>query len=167
MDFHVMIERTLVVIKPDGVQRALIGEVIRRFEKIGLKVVGIKMAKISEIFAKKHYTKDISKRRGELVRINLIKFITEGPVVAFVLEGVHAIETARKLVGDTEPKSAKPGTIRGDFSHISYAYADKKKMAVRNVIHSSANIKEANHEIRLWFKINEILSYRSVHDAHL
>ncbi len=162
-----MIEKTLVVIKPDGVQRGLTGEVIKRLEQRGLKVVGIKMIHVDGDFASKHYTDDIAKRRGERVRRDLIKFITGGPVVSFVLEGVHAVELTRKLVGDTEPKGALPGTIRGDFAHVSYDYADDKKIAVKNIIHASANPEEAEQEIKLWFKDSELVSYKSVHDLHV
>ena len=154
-----MIDKTLLLIKPDGVKRCLIGELTKRFEQRGLKVVGLKMIWVDEKFAKKHYTDDITKRRGEHVRNYLVNFLKEGPVVAMVLEGISSIEIVRKIVGETEPKAAVPGTIRGDFAHVSYAYADKKKMVVRNVVHASANKKDAQYEIRLWFKPEEIYHY--------
>jgi nucleoside-diphosphate kinase len=162
-----MIERTFVMIKPDGVQRQLIGKVLERFEQSGLKIVAMKMAWVDENFAKQHYTEDISRRRGEHVRKYLVDFLKEGPVLAFVLEGVNAIENVRKIVGATEPKSALPGTIRGDFAHVSYAYADDKHMVVRNIIHASADKNDAEYEVKLWFKPEEIHSYKTVSEFHI
>jgi nucleoside-diphosphate kinase len=162
-----MIEKTLVLVKPDGVERGLVGEVIHRFERVGLKIIGLKMQWIDEEFAKKHYTEDIAKRRGEKVRANLLKLITMGPVVAIVLEGIHAIDIVRKMVGETEPKAALPGTIRGDFAHVSYGYADNANMAIRNIVHASGNKKDADYEIPLWFKKNEMHTYRTVHQKHI
>lgn len=162
-----MIEQTLVLVKPDGVSRGLIGEVIKRFEQRGLKIVGLKLLKTDLDQAKKHYTDDISKRRGEKVRSMLLEFITEGPIVAMVVEGVNAIENVRKIVGPTESKSAQPGTIRGDFSHVSFDYADKKEMPVRNIIHASGNEEDAKIEVPLWFSIDEIHSYKRSGDEHL
>lgn len=159
-----MIQRTLVLIKPDGVRRSLVGEVISRFEKIGLKLIGLKMQIVDEDFAKKHYTDDISIRRGEQVRKNLIKYVQEGPVVAMVLEGIEAVETVRKIVGDTEPKKALPGTIRGDYCHVSYGYADKKEMAIKNIIHASGNQKDADYEVKLWFSDSELHDYKLNHE---
>ena len=108
------IQRTLILIKPDGVERSLIGECIKRFEQRGLKVIGLKMVWASEDHALKHYTEDITIRISEDVRKRLVTFITNGPVVAIAIEGINAIENVRKIVGSTEPKSAQPGTIRGD-----------------------------------------------------
>ena len=158
-----MIQKTLVLVKPDGVKRGLTGEVIKRIEQRGLKVVGLKMQWVDKDFAKKHYTDDITRRRGEIVRNKLIDFITEGPVVAIVIEGVEAIEAVRKIVGGTEPKTAQPGTIRGDFTHVSYKYADETGKAVKNIVHASADEKDAEHEIRLWFSDSEIYEYKQSH----
>ncbi|MBI2106889.1 nucleoside-diphosphate kinase [Candidatus Woesearchaeota archaeon] len=162
-----LIERTFVAIKPDGVQRSLVGEVLGRFEKAGLKIVAMKMQWIDKDFALKHYTEDIEKRRGKKVRDLLMDYIVEGPVIAMVLEGIHAIEIVRKIVGGTEPKNALPGTIRGDFCHASYDYADKKELAIRNIIHASGNKEDAEYEIKLWFNDNELHSYKNVHDVHI
>ncbi|MBI5798101.1 nucleoside-diphosphate kinase [Candidatus Woesearchaeota archaeon] len=162
-----MIERTFVMIKPDGVKRALIGEVIRRFENSGLKLIGMKMLHVDKDFAKKHYTEDITVRRGEAVRNMLLDYVVEGPVVAMVWEGVVAIEVVRKIVGGTEPRTAVPGTIRGDYTHVSYAYADAKKLPVKNIIHASGDAKDAAHEVALWFSAKELFSYTNVHDVHL
>ena len=162
-----MIERTLVLIKPDGVQRCLIGEVIRRFEKAGLKIVGMKMQWADEELAKKHYTDDITRRRGEKVRSLLLTYIAEGPVVAIVIEGINAIENVRKIVGPTEPKSSQPGTIRGDYCHVSYDHADSEGKAVKNIIHSSSDEKDAKNEIELWFTEKELNTYKTVHDIHI
>lgn len=162
-----MIEHTLVLIKPDGVKRGLIGELVKRFEQRGMKIVGLKMVWVDEEFAKKHYTEDITKRRGEHVRNYLVKFLQESPVIAIVIEGVNAVENVRKIVGGTEPREAQPGTIRGDFAHVSYSYADKKEMVVRNIVHASGNQKEAKYEISLWFKPKEIYKYKTVHEEHV
>jgi nucleoside-diphosphate kinase len=159
-----MIQRTLVLIKPEGVARHLVGKIVSRFEDAGLKIVGMKQVWVDKEFAKKHYTEDISKRRGENVRNALLKYICEGPVVAFVLEGVNAIENVRKIVGGTEPKSAPPGTIRGDFAHVSFAYADEKNISVKNLIHASSDEKDAKNEIALWFNEKELHTYKTVQD---
>jgi len=161
------IERTLILIKPDGVQRGLIGRILQRFEDAGFKIVGMKLALASKERALKHYTEDITMRRGEHVRNQLVDLITKGPVLAFVLEGVNAIENVRKIVGSTEPKAAQPGTIRGDFAHISYAYADAKNIVVKNLIHASSSKEDAENEIKVWFEPNELHSYRTVHDIHI
>jgi len=161
-----MMERTLVLLKPDAVQRALVGRIITRFEDAGFKLVGAKMVWMDEELGKKHYF-DIAERRGKEVLKRLLKFMTVGPVLALCLEGVHAVETIRKLVGVTEPKAALPGTIRGDFAHVSFTYADNKDIGIKNLIHASANVAEAKQEIALWFKNAELHSYKSVHDAHI
>ncbi|MEM2115556.1 MAG: nucleoside-diphosphate kinase [Candidatus Woesearchaeota archaeon] len=158
-----MIERTLVLIKPDGIERGLIGKIIERFENVGLKIVAAKMVKIDQEFARKHYWEHVEKPFYQFIE----KYITSGPVLALVLEGLHAVEVVRKLVGPTEPRKAQPGTIRGDFSHVSYAYADNKKMAVKNLIHASDSLENAKYEISLWFKPEEIIEYESVHEKHI
>ena len=162
-----MIEKTLVLIKPDGVERGLIGEIVSRFEKRGLKIVGLKMVRVNKELAMKHYTDDITKRRGEKVRNVLIDFVVNNHVIAICLEGADAVENVRRMVGETEPKSALPGTIRGDLSHISYSYADKIGKAIPNLVHASASIEEAKQEISLWFSQEELFSYASVHDKHV
>lgn len=162
-----MIERTLVLVKPDGVQRCFVGEIISRFEKAGLKMVGMKMMWCDKDHAMKHYTEDITRRRGEFVRNKLIKFLTEGPVVALCLEGINAVEVVRKIVGGTEPRTAAPGTIRGDYSHMSYEHADAAEKAITNLIHASANPEEAKTEVDLWFNPKELHSYKTVHDMHV
>lgn len=162
----VHIEKTLVLLKPDAVERALMGRVIGRFEDAGLKIVAMKLVKADESTALEHYDEDIAKRRGEHVRIYNVDFLTSGPVLAMVLEGVNAIENVRKMCGTTEPKSASPGTIRGDFSHVSYAHCDAKEMVTRNIIHASSDKEYAEKEIKIWFKPEEIIDYTSVHEVH-
>lgn len=157
-----MIEQTLVLIKPDGVERGLIGQIITRFEHVGLKLIGMKMIKIDKEFSKRHYAAHINKPFYK----GLESFITSGPVVAIVLEGIDAVELVRKMVGSTEPKSALPGTIRGDFSHHSYSYADKRGVAIKNLIHASGSKEEAKTEIALWFGKHELLHYTAVHEKH-
>ena len=162
------VEQTLVLIKPDGVKRGLIGEVIKRFEQRGLKIVALRLTKVNREFAKKHYTDDVEKRRGKEVRDRLIEYILDEPIVAIVIEGVNAISNVRKICGDTESKSAMPGTIRGDYSHVSYKYADDKKIAVKNIIHASSNQDDAKYEINLWFpnKNADIHKYKLSADEH-
>ncbi len=158
-----MIERSLVLIKPDGVERGLIGKIISRFEDAGLKIAGMKMVWVDKEFSKKHYKAHINKPFYS----GLEEFITSGPVVAMVIEGISAVETVRKIVGSTEPKSAQPGTIRGDFAHHSYSYTDKKGIAIKNLIHASGTKEEAKSEISLWFKEEEIHDYKTVHEKHV
>jgi len=162
-----MIQQTLVLVKPDGVQRGLIGEIIKRFEQRGLKIVALKLTQIKKDFSKKHYTEDIAKRRGEKVRNLLLDFITSGPVVAMVVEGVDAIENVRKLCGVTESKTALPGTIRGDFSHISFNHADEKEIALKNLVHASADETDAENELALWFSIDELHSYKRAEEDYV
>lgn len=157
-----MIQQTLVLVKPDGVQRGLIGEIIKRFEQRGLKVVGMKMVEVDADFSKNHYAELIEKDFYP----GLESYITSGPVVALVVEGVDAIENVRKIVGTTESKSAVPGTIRGDYSHVSYAYADNKGIAIKNLIHASGNEEDAKKELSLWFSIDELHTYKRSDEEH-
>ncbi len=158
-----MIEKSLVLLKPDAVQRCIMGKVITRFEDAGLKIIGMKMVWVDEVFSKKHYKAHVDKPFYN----GLEKFILSGPVVAMAVEGISAVETVRKIVGGTEPKSAQPGTIRGDFAHHSYHYTDARGVPIRNLIHASGNKKEADEEIKLWFKKNEMHTYNTVHDSHV
>ncbi len=161
------VERTLVLIKPDGVERGIAGQIIGRFEQAGLKIVGLKLAMVDKDFAKEHYTEDIAKRRGEHIREQMVLMLSSGPVIAVVLEGVEAVPLVRKMVGATEPKAAEPGTIRGDFAHVSYGYADAKGTGIRNVVHASSSPEDAQSEISLWFAATELFAYASVHDKHI
>lgn len=160
------IEKTLVLIKPDGVERGLVGEIVHRFERVGLKIVGMKMVHIDAEFARKHYF-DVEQRKGPKVFEMLMELITMGPVIAMVLEGVSAIEIVRKMAGPTEPSKAMPGTIRGDFAQAHYAMSDEVEQAVRNIVHASGSKEDAAKEVPLWFKDNEIYSYENVHEFHI
>lgn len=157
-------ERTLVIIKPDGLVRNLSGKIIQRFEDAGLKIIGMKMVWIDEAFAKKHYTEEIEQKHGARVRESLISYIKEGPVIAMVLEGIDAIAVVRKIVGSTYPNEAQPGTIRGDFAHVSKLYANTNEIKVKNLIHASANTEDAKSEISLWFAPKELHSYKAVYE---
>jgi nucleoside-diphosphate kinase len=157
-----MIEQTLVLIKPDGVKRGLIGEVTKRFELRGLKIVGIKMVRVDPDFSKKHYAAHIDKK----FYLGLEKFIISGPIVAMIIEGIDAVEVVRKIVGSTEPKGADLGTIRGDYAHTSYGHADEQGKAIENLIHASGNSDEAKQEVALWFSIDELHSYKLSHEEH-
>lgn len=155
-------ERTLCLIKPDGVRRGLVGEILGRFERMGLKIVAMKLITPDKDRAGRHYTyEDIAVRHGEAIRNALIDFITSGPVVAFVAEGVSAIENVRKLCGSTEPLKALPGTIRGDFAHHSFVLTGAKKESIRNLIHASANQEDADRELGVWFEAEEYSAYRT------
>lgn len=161
-------ERTLIVIKPDTLQRALVGEILTRFERVGLKIVATKMLQPDNDHYYHHY-ENIGKmvsRRGNKAFDMVLKMMSQGPVIAFVLEGVEAVALVRKLVGTTEPKSALPGTIRGDYAHISFEHADKKDMGIPNLIHASGDPDEAKKEIEHWFSESEIFDYRSINDPH-
>jgi len=158
-----MKEKTLVLLKPDAVQRGIVGDIVSRFEHTGMKIVGLKMVRVTPEFSKKHYATHVNKP----FYTGLEKFITEGPIIAMVLEGLHAVETVRKIVGSTEPKSAAPGTIRGDYSHHSYAYTDAHGIAIKNLIHASGTSEEAKTEVALWFTKEELHDYTTVHEKHV
>lgn len=154
------LERTLILLKPDALDRGIMGEIISRFEKAGVKIVGMKMLVSEKDTAMRHYTDDLARRRGEKVRQLMVEMLLSGPIVAIVLEGVEVVEVARKMVGATEPKAALPGTIRGDYAHVSYSYSDKKGLGVFNLVHASASKEEAEAEINVWFKPEELVEHR-------
>jgi len=182
-------EKTCVLIKPDGVKRGLIGEIIGRIEQRGLKIVGLKLIWASKEQVDKHYPKDEQYIRqlgektlenyktyrldpqkelgtedalkiGKMVRGWLIDYLASGPMVKMVVEGVHAIAMVRKIVGNTMPSQAEVGTIRGDFSVDDASIANREKRPIYNIIHASGNEKEAKHEVALWFSSGEIYDYK-------
>lgn len=162
------IQRSLVVCKPDAVQRGIVGEILQRFERVGLKIVGMKMVMPDEEQYEKHYEEigQMITRRGEQTfRYNLAYMMT-GPVIAMVLEGVEAVPLVRKIVGPTEPKSAEMGTIRGDYAHMSFGYSDSKGMGVPNLIHASGSPEEAKKEIALWFDKDELYDYSDLNEKY-
>ncbi len=136
-------ERTFIAVKPDAVQRGLIGEVIQRFEKKGFKIIGLKILQLDRQTAEKHYAEHFGKPFFE----SLVDFITSGPVVVMVLEGVNAVEAARKLMGATNPANADPGTIRADYAHTMQ----------RNVVHGSDSTVSAEREIAIFFDEKELI----------
>lgn len=185
-------ERTLVIIKPDGIQRTLIGEIIQRYERMGLKLVGMKMMLPTATQVEEHYlldpkwkenvgTKAIEGYRkkgltpptedpievGTMVVERLKMYMTSGPVIAMVWQGAHAVEIIRKVTGGTEPRSSDVGTIRGDYVLDSYQMADEGDRAIRNLIHASGSVAEANMEIPHWFNENELTNYRLVQEQIL
>lgn len=189
---HPKSERTLVIIKPDGIQRSLIGEIIQRYERVGLKLVSAKFFVPTADMVEQHYLLDPSwktnvgekaiasyKKKGEnppsedpeevgtRVLDGLKKYMTCGPVCAMVWEGGHAVEVVRKITGGTEPRSTDVGTIRGDFVLDSYQMADTDNRAVRNLIHASGSVEEANQEINLWFDPSELVDYKIVQEKIL
>lgn len=182
-------ERTLILIKPDGIQRALTGEILARFERVGLKVVALKMVQAERRVLESHYPADEEWVRtiggktreafdsygmdvrtvmgtddpveiGRLVRGWLVDFMLTTPIIAAILEGVHAVSVTRKIVGSTLPVFAVPGTIRGDFSVDAPTVANAGRRPVRNLIHASGSVEEAIHEVTLWFRPEEIHAYR-------
>lgn len=160
------LEQTLIVFKPDALQRGLVGEILTRFERVGLRLVGTKMLAPDSQHYFTHY-EDIGKlktRAGEHIFDITLEMMGEGPVIAMVLEGVESVALVRKMVGGTEPKSAQPGTIRGDFSHMSYAYADNNKKGIPNLIHASGDPEEAEREINHWFADSELYDYQALHE---
>lgn len=177
-------ERTLVMVKPDGVQRGLVGEIISRFERKGLKIVGLKMVWPDQKRAQVHYdqpktdmlllgqrTLDAYKEKGQTHRFSdpmdiardiqrkLIAYLTTGPVVAMVVEGAHAVQHVRKVRGHTNPLSADVGTIAADLTIDSYFISDESERAVRNIVHASGSAEEADREIKIWFKDDELHDY--------
>lgn len=192
-DKHPKEEVTFLLIKPDGVKRGLIGEVIKRLEQRGLKVIALAMEHATKekvhghipnnnewitrlgnksltsykqygINAKARHGTNDPYKIGTMVRKWLIDYLTSGPVVKMVVKGIHAIDMVRKLSGTTLPYAAPLGSIRGDFSIDSPAAANKDKRAVHNIVHASENEAEAKHEIAYWFKKNEIYNYKRVEE---
>jgi len=188
---HPKKERTFVMIKPDGVQRSLMGEIIKRFERTGLKLVAMKFVLADEDKLWKHYDKDdawfekkganiVSDREkaglpvekeaieyGKDIIRALVKFMTAGPVVQMVWEGNQAVDVVKKLVGGTEPTTSDVGTIRGDLTVDSYAICSVDDRAVRNLIHCSDVVEEAQREIELWIDEKDLVSYRLVQEQIL
>jgi len=189
---HLKEERTLMVIKPDGIQRSLVGEIIRRYERVGLKLVGLKMFVPSAKMIEEHYLLDPNWKRmvgekaiesykkrglkpssedpeevGDRVIDGLKNYLSAGPVIATVWQGAHAVEVIRKLTGGTEPRTSDVGTIRGDFVLDSYQMADSDTRAVRNLIHASGSLEEAEKEIAHWFSPDELVKYKVVQEKIL
>jgi len=159
-------ERTLIIFKPDSVMRGIVGEVLTRFERVGLKIVGAKMLQPDYEHYYQHYEGigTLKSRKGDEIFESQLANMQTGPVIAMVLEGVDAVETVRKMVGATEPKSAQPGTIRGDYAHVSYNQANISGRSVSNVLHASADPSEAKQEIAHWFSDSEMHDYEAVHE---
>ncbi len=159
-------EKTLIIFKPDSVQRGIVGEILARFEKVGLKIVATKMIQPDKDHYFHHY-ENIGKmvsRRGQKAFDVTLDMMNSGPVIAFVLQGVEAVSLVRKMVGATEPKSALPGTVRGDYAHMSFGYADVNEVGIPNLMHASGDSEEAEMEIRHWFSESEIFDYENVHE---
>jgi nucleoside-diphosphate kinase len=192
MNNQTLKQRTLVVIKPDGIQRSLIGEIIKRYERTGLKLTAMKMVVPNEDQIEKHYTVDpewlfkcgtkaISSYQakgitppsdnpvevGKKVLENLKKYMTIGPAIAMVWTGMNAIGVVRKITGSTEPLTSDVGTIRGDLTIDSYEISDTTKRSVRNLIHASSSVEEAEAEINIWFDKDEIINYKLFNEVVL
>jgi len=146
------LEKTFVMLKPDTVQRGLVGEILTRFEKAGLKIVALKFLHVDRDFSKKHYSEHTDKD----FYVGLEDFLVSGPVVSIVLEGAEVIKNVRKMVGATEPSASQPGTIRGDYAHITYQRADATGGKMPNLIHASDSVESAKKEISLWFSEQEM-----------
>lgn len=158
-------EKTLVILKPDTIQRGLVGEIITRFERSGISIIGMKMVAPDREHFKKHYEEisGLISRWGEDIFEVTLSAMTESPVIAMVLEGVEVVEHVRKMVGTTDPKDSAPGTIRGDYTHVTRAYTNPLGATLPNILHASGNAEEAEQEIALWFDDNELYAYENVH----
>jgi len=159
-----MYEKSLIIVKPDGIQRALAGTILSRFENAGLKLHAMRFQMVSPELARTHYAEHANKDFYP----TLEQYITSGPVLVLVAGGLNAVAKIRSLVGATEPASALPGTIRGDFAHQCYppkGVPDDEP--IRNLIHASATPEEASHEINIWFKADEVIEYSKVTDSVL
>lgn len=193
MEQNIKKERTLVVLKPDAIQRSLTGEIVSRYERSGLKLVAMKMLIPSAEMARDHYMvggeewlENVGKKaaaayerkgmkspyatfreNGMAILDANAKYLSSGPVVAMVWEGHQAVGIVRKITGGTEPLSSDVGTIRGDFTVDSYQLADVDDRSIRNLIHASGTPEEAAQEIKLWFAENEVLNYRHIQEAIL
>jgi nucleoside-diphosphate kinase len=148
-----MIEKTFVMVKPDGVQRGLVGRIVQRFEDRGLKVCAMKMMRIPKELAERHY----EEHKGKGFYDPLLSYITSGPAVCMVLEGENAVAAARSMMGKTNPQDAAPGTIRGDFSQVTG----------RNIVHGSDSSESAKREIKLFFNDYELQKYDQADEAWL
>lgn len=189
MNKHPKEEMTVVLIKPDGVKRGLTGDIVSRIEQRGLKIIAMQMTTPTKELADKHYPKDISwinrlgektmstytkygidakeqlgtsdtMQIGKMVRSWLLDFMVSGPIIKMIVKGIHAVDMVRKLAGHTLPNMAEMGTIRGDYSVDSPASANRDKRAVHNIIHASETPEEAENEIKLWFRKDEIHDYK-------
>lgn len=185
-------ERTFVIIKPDGLQRNLIGEIIGRYERIGLKLVAMKLLVPTEEMVSKHYTLDPGwfeavgqksikgfldkgltpptddpKKLAKDILNRLVKYLTSGPVIAMVWQGAHAVKIVRKITGGTEPLTSDVGTIRGDFVLDSYQMSEIDNRSIRNLVHASGSVKEAEDEIAHWFTPEEVVDYRIISEEIL
>lgn len=191
-DNHPKHERTLVIIKPDGIQRSLMGEIIGRYERIGLKLTAIKMMVPTIELIEQHYTLDPEwfQKTGEknlkaykdkglipphnnpidqskMILEKLKKYMVSGPIIVMVWEGAHAVAIVRKITGSTEPLTSDVGTIRGDYLLDSYKVADDDLRAIRNLVHASGSVKEAEDEIKHWFSSEEIIKYTHIQEKIL
>lgn len=190
-------ERTLVILKPDVIQRGIVGDIFTRFERVGLKIVGMKMLVPEDERLSRHYPTERREfiegmghktlnnykelglepknefghadpyKIGLQIQKWLVDFMKSGPVIAAVLEGPHAIEVVRKIRGHTLPFNAQPGTITGDYSFDSSALANAGKRTIRNLVHASGNKEEAEHEIPIWFNKDELHDYETIHQKHM
>ena len=190
-------ERTLIIIKPDAIQRGIIGDIITRYEKVGLKIIGLKMFIPGKDILNKHYPVDRTEfiegmgnktlenmkdlgldpkekfghddphKIGLEIQKWLVDFMAGNPVITVVLEGPHAIEVVRKIRGHTLPLMAQPGTITGDYSFDSSSLANEDMRPIRNLVHASGNREEAEFEIGLWFSGSELFEYDTIHQKHM
>lgn len=188
-----MIQRSLVLMKPDAVKRGIVGEILHRFERAGLKIIGMKLVSVTEELAEGHYTTSDeqiigmgnktladcekfgvdpvkalgtsnARKVGEQIWKWNLEFLKSGPVLAIVFEGAHAVENIRALVGPTIPSVAPAGTVRGDFALDSAVVANERGRSIYNLVHASGSVAEAEREIKLWFKPEELLSYKRIHE---
>lgn len=146
------VNKTFVALKPDAVKRGLVGDIISQIENTGMKVMGLKMVQATDQLLEQHYEEHVEKPFYE----GLAEYMKEGPIVAMVVEGVHAVENMRKIIGDTDAREAHPATIRGQYAHMSMDHADESGGLYRNIIHASETQEEAEKEIGIWFNEEEL-----------
>ncbi len=192
MEQHFKNEKTFVIIKPDGIQRGLIGEIIKRYERVGLKLIALKMMVPTREMVEQHYTLDPEWKlitgtksikgfvdkgltpptedpialSNDLLR-RLADYLSSGPVIAMIWQGAHAVKIVRKITGGTEPFTSDVGTIRGDYVLDSYQMTEVDDRSIRNIVHASGSVKEAADEIAHWFKPEEVMDYSLVQEKIL
>lgn len=157
------VETTFVALKPDAVKRGIVGEIVSVIEDAGFKISGMKMVQADDQLLEKHYQEHVDKPFYE----GLAEYMKQGPIVAIAVEGVHAVENLRKIVGETDASEAHPATIRGRFAHMSMDHADDAGRLYKNLVHASATKEEAKRELDIWFEETELHDYRHAHEGEV
>jgi nucleoside-diphosphate kinase len=157
------VNRTFVALKPDAVKRGIVGDIISQIEDAGFKIMGMKMVQATDQLLEQHYEEHVDKPFYD----GLAEYMKQGPIVALTVEGVHAVENLRKIVGDTDASEAHPATIRGKYAHMSMDHADDAGRLYKNIIHASATEEEAEKEIGIWFSEEELHEYENTFEEQV